>query len=95
MDAQTIQNVLKNHQSELATLGVEKLLLFGSAARGETTPESDLDFLVELKFYSFKNFMELKFSLEAWLGKNVDLGTLEQLKPIVRQAIEKDVMRVA
>ena len=95
MNTKTIQDILQNHQSELAAFGVEKLFIFGSVARGETTPESDLDFLAELKFYSFKNFMELKFALETWFGKDVDLGTLQQLKPIIRQAVEKDLLRVA
>jgi predicted nucleotidyltransferase len=95
MDAQTIQAILRNHQNELQALGVEKLHLFGSASRGETTPTSDLDFLVELKVYSFQNFMDLKFALETWFGKSVDLGTFQQLKPLVRQAIAKDLLRVA
>ncbi len=95
MELQTIKQVLQNHKSDLTALGVQQLHLFGSAARGQSTDNSDLDFLVELEIYSLQNFMELKFSLEHWFGKTVDLGTLHQLKPAIRDNVEKDLLRVA
>ncbi len=90
-----IQDILRNHQSKLNELGVKNLMLFGSAARSQANTDSDLDFLVELEQYTFLNFMELKFSLEQWLGKTVDLGTFDQLKPAMRANVQKDLQRVA
>jgi uncharacterized protein len=95
MKVEEIQSILESHKSELAALGVQELLLFGSAARGEATPQSDLDFLVKMQHYSFQNFMDLKFALEHWFNKKVDLGTLQQLKPVLRDSIQKDLLRVA
>jgi uncharacterized protein len=93
--AEEIQSILESHKSELLAFGVQELLLFGSAARGEATAQSDLDFLVEMEHYSFQNFMDLKFALELWFGKTVDLGTRAQLKSVLRNSIQKDLLRVA
>lgn len=53
--------------------GVKSLGLFGSWARGEAFPHSDVDFLVEFEKTSFDATMDLKFFLEDHLGKPVDL----------------------
>ena len=39
---------LREHEDELRAAGAEHLSVFGSVARGEATPESDLDILVKL-----------------------------------------------
>ena len=54
-----------------------------------------MDFLVELEHYTLHNFMGLKFALEEWLGKNVDLGTKRSLKPILQNTLRQDLRRVA
>ncbi len=95
MKVEEIQSILALHKSDLLALGVQELLLFGSAARGEATAQSDLDLLVEMDRYSLEAFMGLKFALELWFGRTVDLGTLQQLKPTLREAVQKDLLRVA
>jgi uncharacterized protein len=95
VNVEEIQRILKLHKDDLLALGVQELLLFGSAARGEATPTSDLDFLVEMQHYSLQSFMDLKFALEDWFGKRVDLGTTAQLKSVLRNSIQKDLLRVA
>ncbi len=95
MDTQAIQQILGQHQAELRAFGVRELLLFGSTARGEATPQSDLDFLVELERYTLTDFMGLKFALEEWFGQKIDLGTRASLKPILSAEVEKDLRRVA
>jgi uncharacterized protein len=95
MKVEEIQSILELHKAELLSFGVQELLLFGSAARGEATTQSDLDFLVEMQHYSFQNFMDLKFALERWFGKTVDLGTRAQLKSALRDSVQKDLLRVA
>lgn len=94
MNAQTVQRILEPHQAELRTFGVRELLLFGSTAKGQATESSDIDLLVELDRYTLQDFMGLKFALEQWLGKKVDLGTRRSLKPALRQMVEKDLHRV-
>lgn len=51
------------HLDEVRRLGVRRLGLFGSTARGEAGPDSDLDFLVELDRKSFDAYMGLKLFL--------------------------------
>jgi uncharacterized protein len=90
-----VQTIISNHQSDLEALGVQRLFIVGSVARGEANLQSDIDFIVELNNYTFRNFMGLKFALETWLNVPVDLSTFESLKPLLRQEVEKDLRRVA
>ncbi len=48
------------HRAELRALGVQELSLFGSFARGDEDPESDLDFVVQFERNTFDNYMALK-----------------------------------
>lgn len=55
--------------------------LFGSVARGDDTPESDIDFLVEFeKGSSLFDLMDLQESLEQLLGVSVDVVSVGGLK---------------
>ena len=75
---------------------VQRLALFGSAARDEAGPVSDVDVLVVFKGpTSFDAFMDLKFYLEDLLGRRVDLVTDKALRPQVRHAIEGELIDVA
>ena len=71
---------------------VVKAWLFGSFARGEQTPESDVDILVvrdENENVGFK-FFGMYEDLRELLGRNVDLVTDGSLAPFARQSVEKD-----
>jgi len=79
-----------------ATFGVKDLMLFGSAARDELSPESDVDVLVEFEQQpDFDRFMDLKFFLEDLLKVKVDLVTRAALKPRMRPMIEKEAIHVS
>lgn len=70
---------------------VRKAYVFGSYARGEATPSSDLDILVELD-YRYKiglEFVQMKLDLEAMLQKEVDLVSAKGLSPRLRPMILK------
>lgn len=74
---------------------VNRITLFGSVARGEEHPDSDLDVLVTLKPSSERPTLELKwFELEQMLserlGKPVELVTEDALSPHVRPHISSD-----
>ncbi len=76
--------------------GVEALYLFGSVARGDAGPESDVDFLVRfLRPPGFLGYMGLKLFLEDLLGTRVDLAMDTALRPEVRPWIEKEALKVA
>ena len=73
--------------------GVRELSLFGSAARGEMRPESDIDIMVEFEpgvRIGLINFESLIEELEALAGRRVDLVTKRGLKPWVRPQVLKD-----
>lgn len=84
---------LPEFRSEYA---VRKLALFGSAARGEAGPESDVDVLVEFEGPArFSPFMDLRRDLEALLGRKVDPVSSKALRPELRPSIERDLIHVA
>jgi predicted nucleotidyltransferase len=83
-------------QRVLNELDVSTLYVFGSVARGEAGPDSDVDFLVDFKHPpSFARFMDLKFLLEDALGVHVDLVTRAALRESMKDAVEAEAERVA
>jgi predicted nucleotidyltransferase len=83
--------VLLDVRRALRGFGVRRIGLFGSFARGEQTPDSDLDFLVELERSDFRDFMDLAFYLEDRFGRRVELITKGNLSPYIAPAVEHDV----
>ena len=75
--------------------GVKSLFLFGSVARNESTPESDLDFVVDFDgVITFDRYMDLKIFLEDLFGKKIDLAIEDSLKPQIRQKILEEAIDV-
>jgi predicted nucleotidyltransferase len=86
--------VLKNHQKVLKEFGVSSLMLFGSVARDEARPDSDVDLLVEFdRPVGLFTFVRLKRYLEEILGSSVDLGTPDSLKPYLKATVSQEVIR--
>jgi predicted nucleotidyltransferase len=87
-------------ESEIRALGVSRLALFGSVARGEARPDSDVDILVEFKpgKKTFDRFLALSELLESLLGRKVELVTFDALSPFLGPRIlaeAQDVLRAA
>jgi predicted nucleotidyltransferase len=75
---------------------VRSLSIFGSVARDEARPESDVDVLVDFAGpATFDDFMGLKLSLEDLLGVRIDLVTRSGLRPRLRAMVEREAIRVA
>lgn len=75
--------------------GARSLELFGSAARGEDRPDSDVDFIVELEpGRTLLDLIGLANDLEAALGRKVDTATRAGLKPKVLAEAERDAIRI-
>jgi len=91
----TVISTIRKRRAELTGLGVKSLSLFGSVARGEERPDSDVDILVEFEGHAtFDRFMETKFYLEEILGCKVDLVTPQAIKPRMKPYIMKDLVHV-
>lgn len=81
----------------LARHDVREAYLFGSFARGEQTPDSDIDLrLVCGDTMTFGKLYELSMELEQQLGREVELVTNppEHMRPAFRQNIEQDEVRL-
>ena len=88
--------LLSGHLPELHAHAVSGLWVFGSAARGELRPESDIDLLVAFaRPVSLFEFARLRRRLEELLGRPVDLVTREALKPQLRERILNEAVRAA
>lgn len=89
---ENILNTLGANEARIKSFGVRSLSLFGSYARGDETPQSDLDFVVELERKSFDAYMDLKIFLEDLFGRPVDLVLADGIKPRLRSAILQEAV---
>jgi hypothetical protein len=76
-----VLKLIEQNQATLRRLEVRRLGLFGSYARDEALPGSDLDFVVELSEKSFDAYMDTKIFLEDLFRSRVDLVTMSSIKP--------------
>ena len=81
----------------LEPYGIEHVALFGSMARGEETPESDIDILVDFqeprkKPLGLFAWMGLEEELSSRLGRKVDLVSAKGLKSRIRPTVEKEMV---
>jgi hypothetical protein len=88
--SETLQK-LATHRDELTQMGVKTLAVFGSVARDEARPDSDVDIMVEFKGpATFNGYMDLKFFLEDLLGYPVDLVTRKSIRSRLKTQIENE-----
>ena len=106
-DLLTSHNARMNREQVLAriraiepairALGAQAVYLFGSTARNEAKPTSDIDIFIDKDPEMPFGMMELtglEFILEEALGTDVDLTTRNSLHPALRDDIEKSAIRV-
>jgi len=95
MNSQVVSRLLRENRMALDELGVKSLALFGSAARGEASPYSDVDLLVEFSVpVGLFEFVRLKLRLEQILGCEVDLVTPDALRPTMKDDILQEAVDV-
>jgi uncharacterized protein len=90
VDAANLADLCRRYQ-------VRELSLFGSAARGDMRPDSDIDLLVEFLPNADIGLVEhagLMLDLEKLLGRKVDLVSKNGLKPRVRPYVLADARLV-
>jgi len=96
MSRDEIIDVLSRHRLEFTSrFRVRSLAVFGSVARGESRPGSDIDILVSFEEPpGFDGYMALKWRLEDLLGTRVDLVMQGALRPEARAALEAEAIPV-
>ncbi|HEY5301358.1 MAG TPA: nucleotidyltransferase domain-containing protein [Acetobacteraceae bacterium] len=87
---------LKQHEAELRQLGVEHLYLFGSTARDEANPDSDVDLFFDYEKGKLGLFqlMDVKERASRILGRKADIMTRDSLHKLLRQRIEATAVLV-
>jgi predicted nucleotidyltransferase len=87
---------LRAHEAELRAAGIRRLSLFGSVARGDAAPDSDVDLAAELDpaaRIGLFALAALERRLGELVGRPVDLLPEPVEKPRLRRNIEKDRLR--
>jgi predicted nucleotidyltransferase len=93
VDAEAILQFLRANQNEITErFFVGRIGLFGSTRHAANREDSDIDILVEMGQPTFDHYMDLKFYLEAHLGRSVDLVLADTVKPRLRSRIADEVV---
>jgi predicted nucleotidyltransferase len=97
LERERVLAALREHGDALRARGVTHLALFGSTARGDTAPDSDVDLLIEVdatRRFGLFAFLDLKEDLAALLGRPVDLAFPDAMRPRLREAVSRDAVKV-
>lgn len=96
MNREKVLATLRAHERELKKSGIVRLSLFGSVARDNAGPDSDIDLLAafdESRRLSLLDVVGIELQLADLLGGSVDLSEEGSLKPRVRQNVEAEAVR--
>ena len=93
-----VLRILREQEAEIRAQGVTRLRMFGSMARGEAGPESDVDLIADIDKgvkFSLIDLVGLQYFLADLVGRRVEVGTsLASARPRIRQRIESDLVEV-
>jgi predicted nucleotidyltransferase len=95
MDREQVIATLRAHEATLRQRGVAHAALFGSLARGEAKPASDIDILIELSPHAavdLFDYVGITHYLADLFPKRVDVANRARLKPHVRSGAERDAV---
>jgi len=95
MECDQALDVLRRNRVELSRRGVQRAALFGSTARGQADPDSDLDILIELDpdvLLDVFSYVALTDFIRDLFRVRVDVANSDALKPHVRTSAQRDAI---
>lgn len=92
-----IDELVKEQRDEILQIatrhGARNIRIFGSVARGEAGPESDIDLLVEMEpGRTLLDIVAIKQDIEDLLGREVDVVTEAAISPYMRERVLKEAV---
>ena len=98
MDRSKIFEVVLKHDEQLHRVGATHMYLYGSRARSDARPDSDVDLFIdydpEVRVPNLFKLVEIEQALSAELGVPVSIATRNALHPLMREKIEHDALRI-
>lgn len=99
-DPPSLEGVVKaigHMDHELRSAGIAGLSIFGSVARGDARPDSDVDILIEIDpeaRFSLFDLAGLHDRLARKLGRRVDVIMADSLRPEIKDSVLRDAKRI-
>jgi predicted nucleotidyltransferase len=97
VERERVLRVIRTHKAVLRRLGISRLWLFGSLARGDAGRRSDVDVLISVpptRKFSLLDLAEVRAELCELLAREVDVVIREDVLPRFSQTIEDDLIEV-
>ena len=95
MDSQEIIARLRKNESALRDRGVRHAALFGSSARGDQRPDSDVDIMIEIDpaaRIGIYEYVAIKDYIAGLFDIRVDVVRRDRLKPYIRPVATRDAI---
>jgi predicted nucleotidyltransferase len=94
MGRDEVLSTLRRHEAALRKAGVERLFVFGSVARGDASPDSDIDLMAAFDdALSLVDIVRIERMLEDLLGARIELVQEGTLKPRVHAQAKRELVR--
>ena len=97
VERERVVRALRAHEAELRALGVTRLWLFGSLARGDPGRRSDVDVLISVpppQKFSLLDLAGVRVELCDVLGRDTDVVIREDVQPRFWETIRDDLVEV-
>jgi uncharacterized protein len=95
MNKEQVIAKLREHEPELKAAGIVRLAVFGSVARGDNCPQSDIDLLADFdqtKHYTLLTMGRIENRLADLLGTRVDLSSPDWLNESIRNQVSQEAV---
>jgi len=92
-ERERVLRVLHQQAPRLRARGITRLSLFGSMARGEAGPKSDVDLLIEVDpaaRFGLSDLLDLQEELGGLLARPINFAFVSEMRPWLREWIEED-----